>query len=91
MNDFDDNFEPPKPLIGGGSHKLKWDQASFNLNSQGKGFVLITIIGVSGSTPRNSGTKMVVSQNQSFDTKPQNLNYRCKYVAVWIVQHQLHS
>jgi len=68
MNDFDDNFEPPKPLIGGGSHKLKWDQASFNLNSQGKGFVLITIIGVSGSTPRNSGTKMVVSQNQSFDT-----------------------
>jgi xanthine dehydrogenase accessory factor len=68
MNDFDDNFEPPKPLIGGESHKLKWDQASFNLNSQGKGFVLITIIGVSGSTPRNSGTKMVVSQNQSFDT-----------------------
>jgi xanthine dehydrogenase accessory factor len=49
-------------------YKLKWDQASFNLNRQGKGFVLITIIGVSGSTPRDSGTKMVVSQNQSFDT-----------------------
>jgi len=49
-------------------HKLNWNQASLHLNQQGKAFVLITIIGVTGSTPRNSGTKMVVSQNENFDT-----------------------
>jgi len=49
-------------------HKLNWNQASLNLSQQGKAFVLITIIGVTGSTPRNSGTKMVVSQHNHFDT-----------------------
>lgn len=45
-----------------------WNQASLNLSQQGKAYVLITIIGVTGSTPRNSGTKMVVSQNEIYDT-----------------------
>ena len=49
-------------------HKSNWNQASLNLSQQGKAYVLITIIGVTGSTPRNSGTKMVVSQNDTFDT-----------------------
>ena len=49
-------------------HKQNWNQASLNLSQQGKSYVLITIIGVSGSTPRDSGTKMVVSQNEIFDT-----------------------
>ncbi len=49
-------------------HKLNWNQASLRLNQQGKAYVLITIIGVSGSTPRNSGTKMVVSQDEIYDT-----------------------
>ncbi len=48
--------------------KLNWNQASLNLSQQGKAYVLITIIGVTGSTPRNSGTKMVVSENDNFDT-----------------------
>lgn len=48
--------------------KQNWNQASLNLSQQGKAYVLITIIGVKGSTPRNSGTKMVVSQNDTFDT-----------------------
>lgn len=48
--------------------KQNWNQASLNLSKQGKAYVLITIIGVKGSTPRNSGTKMVVSQNDTFDT-----------------------
>ena len=52
----------------GTGHNLNWNQASLNLNQQGKAFVLITIIGVTGSTPRNSGTKMVVSQQENFDT-----------------------
>jgi len=47
---------------------LNWNQASLQLNQRGQGYVLITIIGVTGSTPRNSGTKMVVSQNETFDT-----------------------
>ncbi|MCJ8318144.1 MAG: xanthine dehydrogenase accessory protein XdhC [Colwellia sp.] len=49
-------------------HKLNWNQASLDLNQQGRAYVLITIIGVTGSTPRDSGTKMVVSQSDIFDT-----------------------
>jgi xanthine dehydrogenase accessory factor len=75
MNDSGDNFD--KSFSTGNSekvgyertvHKLNWNQASLNLNQQGKAFVLITIIGVTGSTPRNSGTKMVVSKDENFDT-----------------------
>jgi len=49
-------------------HKLNWNQASLQLSQQGKTYVLITIIGVTGSTPRNSGSKMVVSHDGSYDT-----------------------
>jgi len=48
--------------------QFSWNQASLTLGQQGKAYVLITIIGVTGSTPRNSGTKMVVSVNDTFDT-----------------------
>ena len=48
--------------------KWSWNQASLKLGQQGQSYVLITIIGVTGSTPRNSGTKMVVSQKNTFDT-----------------------
>ncbi len=51
-----------------GQENYNWNQASLNLSQQGKGYVLITIVGVTGSTPRNSGTKMVVSQSEIFDT-----------------------
>ncbi len=51
-----------------GQVSMNWNQASLNLSQQGKAYVLITIVGVTGSTPRNSGTKMVVSQNEIFDT-----------------------
>jgi len=65
----DDNYDnKAKSFLAGTGHKLNWNQASLELSQQGKAFVLITIIGVTGSTPRNSGTKMVVSQNQIFDT-----------------------
>jgi len=50
------------------AHKQSWNQASLDLSQQGKAYVLITIVGVSGSTPRNSGTKMVVSNNDTFDS-----------------------
>ena len=51
-----------------GQAHTNWNQASLNLSQQGQAYVLITIVGVTGSTPRNSGTKMVVSQNEIFDT-----------------------
>ncbi len=49
-------------------NKLNWVQAAHQLSEQGKAYVLITLVGVSGSTPRNSGTKMVISQDEIFDT-----------------------
>lgn len=55
-------------MMKASEHKQNWNQASLNLSQQGKAYVLITIIGVTGSTPRNSGTKMVVSEHDAFDT-----------------------
>ena len=45
-----------------------WSSASYKLSKQGQAYVLVTLVGVSGSTPRNSGTKMVISSNDTFDT-----------------------
>lgn len=42
--------------------------AAYQLNKQSKAYVLVTLIGVSGSTPRNSGTKMVIARDKIFDT-----------------------
>jgi len=48
--------------------KMDWITAAYELNRQGNAYVVATIIGISGSTPRNNGTKMVISQNEIFDT-----------------------
>ncbi|QFU25295.1 xanthine dehydrogenase accessory protein XdhC [Shewanella eurypsychrophilus] len=45
-----------------------WNKAAFELSQQGRAYVLVTLVGVSGSTPRNSGTKMVISKDDIFDT-----------------------
>tara|TARA_B110000196_G_C21146510_1_gene666902 strand:+ start:545 stop:1459 length:915 start_codon:yes stop_codon:yes gene_type:complete len=45
-----------------------WSSASYKLSKQGQAYVLVTLVGVSGSTPRNSGTKMVISNDDIFDT-----------------------
>jgi xanthine dehydrogenase accessory factor len=47
---------------------MNWSGAANQLSQQGKAYVLVTLVGVSGSTPRNSGTKMVISQDEIFDT-----------------------
>ena len=47
---------------------MNWNRAAYQLSKQGKAYVLVTLVGVSGSTPRNSGTKMVISQDETFDT-----------------------
>lgn len=55
-------------MMNASEYKQNWNQASLKLSQQGKAYVLITVIGVSGSTPRNSGSKMVVSLDDTFDT-----------------------
>lgn len=49
-------------------NKLNWNTASYQLSQQGKTYVIVTLIGVTGSTPRNSGTKMVIAENEFYDT-----------------------
>ncbi|WP_223446095.1 MULTISPECIES: xanthine dehydrogenase accessory protein XdhC [Pseudomonas] len=45
-----------------------WIDALADLQNRGEPCVLVTIIEELGSTPRNAGSKMVISANQSFDT-----------------------
>lgn len=45
-----------------------WIDALGNLQQTGQAGVLVTILGSAGSAPRKSGSKMVVTADQSFDT-----------------------
>lgn len=45
-----------------------WFEALHNCQSQGKSYVLVTVIMAAGSTPRESGCKMVVTDEAHFDT-----------------------
>ncbi|MBW0235673.1 MULTISPECIES: xanthine dehydrogenase accessory protein XdhC [Pseudomonas] len=45
-----------------------WISALADLQRQGEPCVLVTIIEEQGSTPRNAGSKMVISATQNFDT-----------------------
>jgi len=45
-----------------------WLDAAQQLSHQGQSYVLVTLLGVRGSAPRDSGTKMVVSSDATFDT-----------------------
>ena len=47
---------------------MNWIQAISKLNSQAQGYVLVTVLATKGSIPRDRGTKMVVSADDSFDT-----------------------
>lgn len=47
---------------------MNWIQAISSLNSQAQGYVLVTVLETKGSSPRDTGTKMVVSADESFDT-----------------------
>ena len=50
------------------SNSNNWNSAAYQLSQQGQAYVLVTLVGVSGSTPRNSGTKMVICKERIFDT-----------------------
>ena len=47
---------------------MNWISALADLQTQGEACVLVTIIEERGSTPRNAGSKMVVSAERIFDT-----------------------
>ncbi len=48
--------------------KHRWQQAVSLCQQEGAPFVLVTVIGTSGSTPREGGSKMVVTSEQCYDT-----------------------
>lgn len=45
-----------------------WFDALHQCQQQGKSYVLVTLLATAGSTPRNSGTKMLVCDDSAFDT-----------------------
>ena len=53
---------------GQGLHAHNWLQAASELDAKAESYVMVTLLGTSGSTPRASGTKMVVSQDNIYAT-----------------------
>ncbi|MGS2720231.1 xanthine dehydrogenase accessory protein XdhC [Paraglaciecola aestuariivivens] len=45
-----------------------WFDALYQCQQQGKSYVLVTLLAGAGSTPRNSGSKMVICDDSTFDT-----------------------
>lgn len=45
-----------------------WYEVIKRLESENRDYVLVTVLGTRGSTPRDCGTKMVVSRNKSYAT-----------------------
>jgi len=48
--------------------RLNWYQAVALCEDQGEPYVLVTVLGVTGSVPREPASKMVVTGTQSYDT-----------------------
>ena len=48
--------------------RLNWYQAVGHCEDKGEPYVLVTVLGVTGSVPRESATKMVVTGEHSYDT-----------------------
>jgi len=48
--------------------KINWSQAVAQLDRRGESFVIATLIVTRGSTPRNSGSKMVITKDAIYDT-----------------------
>ncbi len=51
-----------------GFHTQTWSQSIAQLEEAGTNFVIATVLGTSGSTPRASGTKMVICGDHIYDT-----------------------
>ncbi|MBQ4832924.1 xanthine dehydrogenase accessory protein XdhC [Pseudoalteromonas sp. MMG010] len=51
-----------------GFHTQNWAQAIYDHEQSGTHYVIATVLGTNGSTPRASGTKMVISAEHIYDT-----------------------
>lgn len=66
-----------------------WLDAAHQLTLSGQSYVLITILAVQGSAPRDEGTKMVVTVEQAFDTiGGGHLEYQCLVQARSMLQQK---
>ena len=46
----------------------RWYEGIAECQQQNEGYVLVTVVGTAGSTPRDSGSKMVVTASHTIDT-----------------------
>ena len=57
---------------------MNWINALSQLQQEAQGYVLLTVMNIRGSSPRDTGTKMVVSKDKTFDTIGGGaLEYQC--------------
>lgn len=49
-------------------NSMHWAQAVAQLENTGTAYAIATVIAAAGSTPRDNGSKMVISDNHTFDT-----------------------
>ncbi|EHY79068.1 xanthine dehydrogenase accessory protein XdhC [Stutzerimonas stutzeri] len=69
-----------------------WIEALADLQHQGEPCVLVTIIEERGSTPRNAGSKMVVSRERLYDTiGGGHLEYKAQQIAREMLERRSHD
>jgi len=49
-------------------HSLGWKDAISQLSQRQESWVMATVMGTQGSSPRNAGSKMLITKNDTFDT-----------------------
>ena len=63
-----------------------WAEAVASLHAAGEDYVLVTVLGVRGSTPRENGTKMVFSRQDSYGSiGGGHLEYRAADIAAGLI------
>ena len=71
---------------------INWIDAVQNLEAEGEAYVLVTVLGTKGSTPRDMGTKMVFGAESSFGTiGGGHLEYRANMIAARLLAEQKQS
>lgn len=69
-----------------------WIDAIQNLEAKGDAYVLVTVLGTKGSTPRDIGTKMVFGAENSFGTiGGGHLEYRANMIAARLLAEKKQS
>lgn len=70
MSNYEDNNDNMTPLNKSfsGFHSQTWSQAIVEHEQQGVDYVIATVLGTTGSTPRATGTKMIISAEHIYDT-----------------------